>query len=171
MTFLAPLFLAGLAALAVPVIVHLTNRPKREAMPFPSLMFLQQVPFRSVRRQRIRHWWLLAIRTAVVVLLAAAFARPLLERWGGTAGALTAGQEVVILLDNSYSMRYGDRWQRALSAARGVVTALGPEDRATIVLFGDRAESRGQATGDHATLLAAHASAPPGYGTTRYAAG
>lgn len=171
MSFLAPLFLAGLAAIAVPIIVHLTNRPKSEAYPFPSLMFLQQVPFRSVRRQRIRHWWLLAIRTAVIGLVAAAFARPLLERWGGAAGAFTPRQEVVILLDNSYSMRYGDRWQRAVSAARRAVDGLGPEDRATIVLLGDGAISLGQATGDHAFLLAALANAAPGFGATRYAAG
>lgn len=171
MTFLAPLFLAGLLALAVPVIIHLTNRPKREAYAFPSLMFLQQVPFRSVRRQRIRHWWLLAIRAGLVALVAVAFARPLLTRWSGSAGAFTAGQEVVILLDHSYSMRYGDRWQRAVAAARRAVQGLGPEDRASLVLFGDGAVSLGQATTDHAALLAALDNAAPGFGATRYAAG
>jgi len=171
MSFLAPLFLAGLVAVGVPIIVHLTNRPKREAYAFPSLMFLQQVPFRSVRRQRIRHWWLLAIRAGLVVLVAAAFARPLLTRWSGTAGAFTAGQDVVILLDHSYSMRYGDRWQRGVAAARRAIEGLGPEDRASLVLFGDGALSRGQATGDHAALLAALGNAAPGFGATRYAAG
>ncbi len=171
MSFLAPVFLAGLAAIAIPVIVHLTNRPKSEAYSFPSLMFLHRAPFRTVRRQRIRHWWLLALRAAVIVLLAGAFARPLLERLGGSAGAFAAGREVVMLLDNSYSMRAGDRWQRALSAAQRVVGGLGSDDRATVVLFGDRAISLGQATGDHATLLAELAGAGPGFGATRYAAG
>src|SRR3970282_2895963 len=100
MTFLAPLFLAGLLGLAIPIIVHLTNRPKSAAYPFPSVMFLHKVPFRTMRRQRIRHWWLLAMRAAVVVLVAAAFARPLLERLGG-AGAFAAGRGGGILLEQS----------------------------------------------------------------------
>jgi hypothetical protein len=170
MSFLAPLFLAGLAALAVPVIVHLTNRPKSDPYPFPSLMFVQQVPFRTMRRQRIRHWWLLAMRAAVVTLVAAAFARPLLERLAATA-ASGQGREVVILLDASYSMRYGDHWQRAVEAARRAVSGMGAEDRATIVMMGDRATSLGEATGDRAALSAALDGASPGFGATRYSAG
>ena len=65
MTFLAPLFLAGLLGVAIPIVVHLTHRPRREAYAFPSLMFLARIPFRSVKRQRVRHWWLLALRMAV----------------------------------------------------------------------------------------------------------
>jgi hypothetical protein len=53
MGFLTPAFLAGLAALAIPVLVHLTNRPRSETVPFPSLMFLQKIPYRSVRRQSL----------------------------------------------------------------------------------------------------------------------
>ncbi len=170
MSFLAPLFLAGLAGLAIPIIVHLTNRPKSQPYPFPSLLFLQRVPFRTLRRQRIRHWWLLAMRAAVVVLVAAAFARPLLERLGaGAAGA--QGRELVILLDASYSMQYGDHWERAVAAARRVVNGVGAGDRAAIVLLGDRATSLGQATADQATLLAALDGARPGFGATRYSAG
>ena len=53
MAFLAPLFLAGLLALAVPLLVHLTHRQRREPVPFPSLMFLRRIEFRTTRRQRI----------------------------------------------------------------------------------------------------------------------
>ena len=170
MSFLAPLFLAGLAALAVPIIVHLTNRPKSDPYPFPSLMFVQRVPFRTMRRQRIRHWWLLAMRAAVVALMAAAFARPLLERLGAAAAG-GQGRELVILLDASYSMRYGDHWERAVEAVRRAVRGMGADDRATILLMGDRAVSLGEATGDQATLLAALDGVEPGFGATRYSAG
>jgi len=50
MNFLAPAFLAGLAAIAVPVIIHLINRERKVVVEFPSLMFLQRIPYRSVRR-------------------------------------------------------------------------------------------------------------------------
>ena len=74
--FLTPLFLAGLALLAVPIYVHLRNRERKELVEFPSLMFLRRIPYRSVRRQRIRNWPLFLLRVLALVLLAAAVARP-----------------------------------------------------------------------------------------------
>ena len=56
MAFLAPLLLLGLAALAVPVLIHLTHRERDQVISFPSLMFLEREPYRSPRRQKIRNW-------------------------------------------------------------------------------------------------------------------
>ncbi|TFG53271.1 MAG: hypothetical protein E4H37_03635, partial [Gemmatimonadales bacterium] len=112
LSFLAPAFLAALAALAIPVLVHLTHRSRKEVVRFPSLRFLDQVPYRAVRRQRIRHWALFAARCLALVLLALAFARPLLDRLRGTGAADARSTEHVILLDRSYSMGYGSHWQR-----------------------------------------------------------
>ena len=55
MRFLTPAFLAGLAALAIPVLIHLINRERRVVVEFPSLMFLRKIPYKSVRRQKLRH--------------------------------------------------------------------------------------------------------------------
>jgi hypothetical protein len=44
MSFLAPLFLLGGLALALPVIFHLARRTTRERMVFGSLMFLRSAP-------------------------------------------------------------------------------------------------------------------------------
>ena len=68
MAFLAPLFFAALLSLAVPVIIHLTQREKKQVIEFPSLMFLQRIPYQSVRRRRIRDWPLLAMRLAAILL-------------------------------------------------------------------------------------------------------
>src|SRR3974390_3565036 len=76
MSFLTPLFLAGLGAVAVPILIHLIQRERKRVVQFPSLMFLQRIPYQSVRRRRIRHWFLLAMRVAAVALLVLAFARP-----------------------------------------------------------------------------------------------
>ena len=76
MAFLAPLLLLGLAALAVPVLIHLTHRERGQVISFPSLMFLERVPYRSMRRQKIRNWPLFLLRCAAVILLILAFARP-----------------------------------------------------------------------------------------------
>ena len=169
-TFLAPLFLLGLAAIAVPVIVHLVNRERRNSVVFPSLMFLRRVPFRSVRRQRIRHWALFALRCLALALLALAFARPFLDRESRSASGAGAGpRELVVLLDRSYSMAYGDRWSRATAAAERAIAGIGAADRATLVLFDDEAVATAGPTGDVAVVRTAIRNARPGAGSTRYA--
>src|SRR5881409_238788 len=134
MAFLTPLFLVGLSALAIPVLIHLIQRERKRVVEFPSLMFVRRIPYQSVRRRRIRHWALLMLRAAAIALIVAAFARPfLLQR--AVANAVTGGsREVVILLDQSASMGYADHWSKAQDAARRVVRGLGPDDRATVVL-------------------------------------
>jgi hypothetical protein len=134
MNFLAPAFLAGLAAIAIPVIIHLINRERKVVVEFPSLMFLQRIPYRSVRRQKIRHLLLLVLRCVALALLVAAFARPFFAR--RRAGISTTGaREVVVLLDRSSSMGYANRWAKAKDAAKKVVNGLTSGDRATLVLF------------------------------------
>src|SRR5438876_12199219 len=108
MTFLAPVFLAGLAALAIPLLVHLIQRERKRVVEFPSLMFLRRIPYQSVRRRRLRNWLLLALRAAALTLIVAAFARPLV-RQGPPAVATAAGaREAVALLDRSASMGWGE---------------------------------------------------------------
>jgi hypothetical protein len=169
MQFLAPIFLAGLAALAIPVIIHLTHRERDTPVRFPSLMFLRRIPYRTRRRQRIRHWLLFLLRAAAVALITLAFARPLLR--GAAAGAPSgeAAREVVVLVDRSMSMSAGDRWDRAVAAARTVLNALSPRDRATLVLFAERAEAVGP-THELGTLVAALEQARPIPAATRYGA-
>src|ERR1700752_4695762 len=76
MSFLAPLFFVALSAIAIPVLVHLIQRERKRVIEFPSLMFIQKIPYQSVRRRRIRHWFLLLMRIAALLLIIAAFARP-----------------------------------------------------------------------------------------------
>src|SRR5947208_17096895 len=113
MNFLAPAFLAGLAAVAVPVIIHLINRERKVVVEFPSLMFLQRIPYRSVRRQKLRHLLLLALRCLALAIVVAAFARPFFRRTSVANAAGVGAREVVVLLDRTYSMGFADRWMRA----------------------------------------------------------
>ena len=122
---MTPLFLVGLAALAIPVLLHLIQRERKNVVQFPSLMFLRQIPYQSVRRRRIRDWLLLlhaaggagadrdGVRAAVLP------ARPRFA--AGAPGA----REAVDPRRPSYSMGYGDRWPRALAAARNAIDGLG----------------------------------------------
>ena len=169
MSFLTPLFFAGLAALAVPVLIHLINRERREVVEFPSLMFLQRIPYRSVRRQKLRHVFLLVMRCLALAILVAAFARPFVKRKAASGVAGTGARELVVLVDRSYSMGAGDHWTRAQDAARRAVSGLGPTDRATIVAFDNEAAALTPPTGDRATLTAAIGALRPGAEGTRYA--
>ena len=170
MSFLAPLFLAGLAALAVPIFVHLINRERKEITEFPSLMFIQRIPYRSVRRQKIRNWLLFAMRCLALILLIAAFARPFLaRRFAQAAGALDTAREVVVLLDRSYSMGYGDRWQRATAAARDAIGGTGADDRVTLVAFAETPSALNQRGADQGSLRAALDAVKPGSRGTKYA--
>ena len=153
MGLLAPLFLLGLAAVAVPVLIHLRLRHRSRVVRFPSLMFISQAPYRSMRRRRLRDVLLLLMRCLAVALLALAFARPL---WQGdaAAGATSSSRLVVVLLDNSFSMGFGDRWQRAAAAAESAFADLEAADRGALVVYSDEAELQSAPTTDAALLAA-----------------
>lgn len=168
MQFLAPLFLAALAAVAVPLVLHLIQREKKEAEPFPSLMFLRQIPHRSTRRRRLRDLPLLALRILALVLIAVAFSRPLLERDASGRVAEGGAREVVLLLDRSYSMGLESRWAAAQRAALAEVAALGPADRMSVIAFDAAAAVLAQPTADAARLRSLIEAVQPGSGTTRY---
>ena len=170
MSFLAPLFAIGLIGLAIPILVHLVHKERKETTPFPSLMFLLRTPYQHSRRQRIRDWLLFLTRALVFLLLVAAFTRPVFNRTPDVQAAATGGgRELVILLDRSFSMRIGDRWSRAQAAARQAMDGLGPADRATLVLFADQARAVREQTETRTALRATIDSTKPGDAGTRYA--
>ena len=105
LSFLTPLFLAGFLAVAVPIIIHLVRRYRGKLIEFPSLMFLRQLPVQAIRRRTIRDWPLLLMRIGALILIALAFARPVLQLGSEEDGIIRdALREVVIVLDRSWSM-------------------------------------------------------------------
>lgn len=153
--FLVPAFLVGLAALAIPLAVHLTRRPRARVVDFPSLMFLEGSDFRAESRRRIHHWLLLLARALAVALVVAAFARPFLAPEEGAAAAGSGPVERVVLLDRSYSMQADGRWDRAREAAREALEGSGPLDRSSLVTFARSAEVVVRSAPDPARVRAA----------------
>ena len=151
MGLLAPLFLLGLAAVAVPVIIHMRLRHRSRMVPFPSLMFISRAPYRSVRRRRLRDLLLLALRCLALALLAVAFARPLFQG-DAAANAAAANRLTVVLLDNSFSMGFGGRWQRATSAAASAFDGMSAVDRGALIVYSDQAAMVAAPTADGALL-------------------
>ncbi len=151
MGLLAPLFLIGLAAVAVPVIIHMRLRHRSQVVAFPSLMFISRAPYRSVRRRRLRDLLLLALRCLALALLAVAFARPLFQG-DGAANAAAVNRLTFVLLDNSFSMGFGDRWRRAVTAAAREFDGLGTGDRGALIVYSDQAEMVSAPTSDGSLL-------------------
>jgi hypothetical protein len=168
LTFLVPLFLLGVAGIAVPVVLHLTRRQRKQVVMFPSLMFLEMIPFQEQRRRRIQHWLLLSLRALALALLAVAFARPFFDDSELTGAGAGGPHEVVVLLDRSYSMAIGSQWDRAVREARAVSDGLGPLDRASLVVFSQGAHVLLRSTSDPARFRGALDTVSVGSGTTRY---
>ncbi|MEZ4417146.1 MAG: BatA domain-containing protein [Gemmatimonadota bacterium] len=166
MSFLTPLFLGGLLAALVPVLIHLIQRDRKTVVRFPSLMFLERIPFRSVRRQTIRNWPLFLMRLAAVILLVLAFARPF---FSSSAAELAAGGplERVVLIDRSYSLAWEGSFARALDQARQALGSLQDGDRASVVAFDDGAAVLARSV-DPTTALRALEGLAPGTRTTRF---
>ncbi|HSF16848.1 MAG TPA: BatA domain-containing protein [Vicinamibacteria bacterium] len=168
MTFLSPLFFLGALALVVPVIIHLTHREKKDVVEFPSLMFLRRIPYRSVRRQKLRHLLLFALRCLALLLLVLAFARPFFESPMRASASSLGPREIVLLVDNSYSMGYRGRLAEAKTEARSRIQSLGPDDRVSLIVFSNRAEIMNQPTSNRESLLSLVDAIELSDRTTRY---
>jgi hypothetical protein len=157
MTFLNPLFLLGLVAAAVPVLIHLLTRRKPRRVEFSSVEFLREVRLVELRRFRLREWLLLALRVLAVACLALALGRPALRGAARGGGGSTAA---LLLVDRSYSMRVreGDRtlFERARARAVEVLDALEAGDRVQVMAFDQTARaSFPEAVEDHGRARAA----------------
>ncbi len=140
MSLLTPLYIAGLLALGVPLILHLIRRRPRNRRRFSSLMFLTQSPPRVTRKSRLEHPFLLSLRLLALTLLALAFARPFLRHLAESDSAAGSGARVAFLVDRSASMQRENLWPQALAKVNAVLDGLSPRDDAALLAFGDRVE-------------------------------
>jgi Mg-chelatase subunit ChlD len=168
MSFLNPFFFFGTLALAVPVLIHLVRREKSEIVLFSSLMFLLKVPKQAIRQQKIKNLLLMALRLLILALLVAAFARPYLTQNTNPAAAAGNNRGIVLLLDNSYSMRYGNNFDRLKTEARRRIDAMASGDRMAMIAFNESATMLGQPSSDKGTLKAAVDTLEPSFSGTRY---
>ena len=172
LSFLTPLFLAGFIGIMVPLIVHLIRRHRGRVIPFPSLMFLRRLPVETVQRRTLRDWPLLLLRIGVLVLIALAFARPVLQLGAEEDGV--AGdplREVVLVVDRSWSMAESGRWERAMDEAQDALGGLVSPDRASLVLFDGVGRVVVEPTLDPGRVRTALDTVQPGWGGTQIGAG
>jgi hypothetical protein len=135
--FLHPLALLGLAAAAIPALLHLLGRRAPPELVFPPLRYLTEAERQTARRLKLRHLLLLLLRTAVIVLIVLAAARPLVPAGAHAAGS-HAPTALAVILDNSPSAAavVDGRvvLERLRAVARGSLAGAGPDDRLWLVL-------------------------------------
>ena len=133
MSFLAPLWLALAAAVAVPLMLHLMRRRIDTRMEFPAARYLARAELENIRKLKLRNLLLMLLRTAAVLFLALAAARPI----GAMLGAGHVPTAVAIVLDNSLSSSViidgAPLLNRLKAAARAVVDAATSSDRLWVI--------------------------------------
>jgi len=118
MQFLAPAALAGLAALSLPVIIHLLNKLRVREVRWAAMRFLQAAAKKNQRRVKMQDLLLLILRCLVLALIVFAFARPTFEKIEKSAAVAGDALTVMVLLDQSASMGASDGVETRFAAAR-----------------------------------------------------
>src|SRR5205823_6635775 len=135
MTFLTPFMLAGVLAAAIPVAIHLFFRSRYRTVPWAAMKFLLTAVEQTSRRLKFQELLLLLLRMAVLVMLAIAFARPILSMVGGTGRGDAV--DAVFVFDTSFSMGAQDgaktRMQRAQEQAVTIIDELPAHSTVQIV--------------------------------------
>jgi hypothetical protein len=120
LTFLNPLFLFGLAAGILPILIHRLTQRKAIQRKFSAVRLLLQSQRVTAKPQRLKHFLLLALRILAVLGLVFMMARPVFTRPG--LASFGGGGAKVIILDNSLSMGFreqrGERYDLAKKAAK-----------------------------------------------------
>jgi hypothetical protein len=137
MSFLTPLFFLGVAALAAPILVHLVRRTRARRVQFPALVFVRQVPQRTIRRRTLHNLLLLALRCLAILLIVIAFTRPFFSG-GSAARDNSAAGATVILLDDSLSMRRENLFAAAQQRAEGALDEARNDEQIALVSFDKR---------------------------------
>ncbi|HEX4025790.1 MAG TPA: BatA domain-containing protein [Steroidobacteraceae bacterium] len=122
MSLLAPLFLAGLAAIALPLWLHRLRSRQAQRAPFSSAMLLEHSPQQQLLRKRWRYLTLLGLRVLLLAALCFAFAQPQWHR-AVARHAARAGLQLIVL-DTSLSMGADGRFARARAAAQRLIDRL-----------------------------------------------
>jgi hypothetical protein len=167
MGFLAPWFLAGMLAVGLPVFVHLLRKQTTVPRPVSSLMFFEQGKQSSVRHRRLRYLLLFALRTALVLLLALAFARPFFRH----KTVLASDKLLLVAVDDSFSMNANvsgagssTKLDEAKRGALSVLAAKASGQKAQVIAIGGQMRLLTQPVADAGELRAAVQGITPGDG-------
>lgn len=108
MTFLNPVILWGLAAVSIPILIHIFNLKRTKKVEFSTLMFLREIQQTKYRKIKLKQLLILLSRIAFIILLVMMFAKPFETGFLGITGDKPKSS-VLIILDDSFSMQSRDK--------------------------------------------------------------
>lgn len=108
MQFLSPWLFAALAALSIPIIIHLLNLRKPQTLRFSTIAFFKVIQQSTIRRIQLKKWILLIIRLLALLMLVLALVRPFVTSGYGDTSLSGQARLYLILVDNSPSMSQVD---------------------------------------------------------------
>ena len=169
MNFLNIAMIGGLAAGAIPLIIHLFHKSRFKVVNWGAMHLLEAVLRTNQKRVKVEQWILLAIRTAIPILLALMMARPM---WQGAKKLLgEQATSTAVLLDNSYSMEAGRAGASNFSIARDesqrLIGGLKRGSEAYVFLMGEGAGLLDEPTRDISRVTQALDKVGSGYGVAR----
>lgn len=150
MGFLSPWFFTGLLSLGVPIFVHLLQKRVAILRPVSSLMFFERGIQSSTRYRRLHYLLLFILRSALLLLVILAFTNPFLHHSSGTRDRL-----LLFVLDHSFSMRAGARFEEARQQALSLLARKPKSQRAQVIALGGQLQILTQPTVDAKQLRAA----------------
>lgn len=159
MGFLSPWFLGAAALVGLPLYLHLLQRHETTPQSFSSLMFFEKRTQSSIKHRRLRYWLLLSLRLALLLLLVLVFANPFVNR---SAASIASDRLMLIVLDDSFSMRAGTRLADAKKEALAVLASRKPGERAQVITLGSQLQVLTQTSVASGELRAAVDGVGPG---------
>ncbi len=141
MSFLNPILLFGLGAVAAPIVIHLLNRRKFQKVVWGAMRFIKTSVEQTRQRSRLEDFLLLLLRCLLLALLALTLARPALKSTSVPMFGAVTKSTAVLLLDNSMSMGLSDgaerSFDRALRVMDQTINGLAEGSSAALVLISD----------------------------------
>ncbi len=131
MGFSAPSLLPLAALAAIPVVIHILSRLRLKRADFPSLLLLTTAKRERFSWLRLKELLLLIFRTLALLALLLALARPFVRH---RLPGLGRANDLVVIIDDSYSMGRPWQWQQAITVARELLNSLGPGRRAALLV-------------------------------------
>ncbi len=158
MGFLSPWFLLGVAAIGLPVYIHLLRRHVTTPLRVSSLMFFERGTQSSTRHRRLRYLLLFSLRAALLLLLVLAFANPFIRRAAGGVN----DKLLLVVVDDSFSMKAGSRFADAKQGALQLLASRPRAQHAEVMALGGRLAVLTQPIQDAGALRSAVESIQPG---------
>lgn len=133
MNFLFPLYMLGALAVAIPIMLHFRRQPPQKAVPFSTLMFLEQTPVPPKTKRKLEDWLLLALRCLALLLLALMFSRPFMRSVVLSSGSMPT--RWCVLVDVSASMRREEAWKEMQKQLQETLQSVKEEDALALIVF------------------------------------